>query len=158
MLSSKDKEFQGKDGKGGGTRTETHYRFFNSGDDGDSKKKSAPMKIAFEGALSVGVDEVSNSLIISAEENVWSNIRDLVLHLDESARPNTMVQVHRVHAGVATSRLRQALAEALSQPWPGGKPPGKAAAQKSGGSKEGEGKGQGARPAAPRKSSSRVSL
>ncbi|MCA9258497.1 MAG: hypothetical protein KDA61_04825 [Planctomycetales bacterium] len=137
LLSSKDKEFQGKDGKSGSARTETYYRIYGAGDSGDNSKKTAPMKVGFEGALSVGVDEISNSLIISAEENVWATVKELVVQLDEAARPDTAVRVRQVRSGVATSRLKQALAEALSQPWPGGKPPGQAAA-KSGGNKGGD--------------------
>jgi type II secretory pathway component GspD/PulD (secretin) len=138
LLSSKDKEFQGKDGQKGTTRTETHYRFFNSGDSDNTGKKSAPVKINFEGTLSVGVDEISNTVIVSAEESIWSNIRQLVEQLDEAARPGTTVKVHEVRSSVPAAQLRQALAEALGQPWPGGKPP--ADGGKPGGGKKADSK------------------
>lgn len=121
LLSSKDKEFQ--DQRGGGdrrTRTETYYRFYG-GSGGESNKK-AGVKMAFEGALSIGVDQVSNSLIISAEEQIFTNVRQIVQMLDEEAKPDTVVQVHQIEGSISATELRKALATALSSPWPGGKP------------------------------------
>lgn len=143
LLSSKDKEFQGgKDGQSR-TRTETYYRFFGAGGgDDDSSKKSAAVKMAFEGALSIGVDEISNTLIISAEDNVFASIRQIVEKLDERAMPQTTVGVYEVRAAVSTSALQAALNEAMSQPWPGGKPPGQGG-QKQGGEKGGDNNGNG---------------
>lgn len=138
LLSSKDKEFQGRDGEAK-SRTETHYRIYGGGGgDSDSNKKSAPIKMAFEGALSIGVDEISNTLIISAQEQVFDNVLEIVKQLDLKARPDTIVQVHEIRPGVSlpAADLKKALAEALSQPWPGGKPPKKAA---QGDAKQGEG-------------------
>jgi type II secretory pathway component GspD/PulD (secretin) len=132
LLSSKDKEFQGKDGQAK-TRTETHYRFYGGGQSDDKQKKPAAVKIAFEGALSIGVDELSNTLIISAQEEVWENVRSLVEHLDKSARPNTVIQVHEVSGIITPANLQKALAEAMSEPWPGGKP------KKTGGGQAGKG-------------------
>src|SRR6185503_18407172 len=75
LLSSKDKEFQDQRGGDRRTRTETYYRFYSSGE--NNNKKSA-VKVAFEGALSIGVDQVSNSLIISAEEEVYAKVLPIV--------------------------------------------------------------------------------
>jgi type II secretory pathway component GspD/PulD (secretin) len=120
LLSSKDKEFQQKgEGEKGQGRSESRYRFFGGFSDDE---KSAPLKMSFEGALSIGVDEISNTLIISAEEQIWTNIRDLALALDEKAKPNTVVQIHELQSGMSSTQLQKALATALAQPWPGGKP------------------------------------
>ncbi len=123
LLSSKDKEFQGKE-KGEKSRNETSYRFsYGPPEDEKKSKKPDAVKIAFEGALSVGVDEISNSIIISAQEEVWESVRQIVLQLDEAAKPNTIIHVHEVSRLVPTSTLQKALASALGEPWPGGKPP-----------------------------------
>lgn len=123
LLSSKDKEFQGRDGDKP-TRTETHYRIYGGGSQasGETNNKSAPVKLDFEGALSIGVDEISNTLILSAQEQVFDNVVEIVRQLDEKARPSTIVQVHEVRGGLPSAELREALAQALGQPWPGGKP------------------------------------
>lgn len=123
LLSSKDKEFQGKEG-GGKTRTETYYRFFGGGDSDSKNKKSAPVKMAFEGALSIGVDEISNTLIISAQEQMFDTVVTIVKQLDEKAKPSTVVQVYEVNGNVPTDKLQKALSEALGEPWAGNKPPG----------------------------------
>ncbi|MCA9236658.1 MAG: hypothetical protein KDA44_14385 [Planctomycetales bacterium] len=136
LLSSKDKEFaNGKDGQKT-SRSETYYRFYRGGDDDKNNKKSAPVKMAFEGALSIGVDEISNTLIISAEEQVWSSIREIVRQLDEEANPKTTVELYAIDGAVNTAALKTALTQALSQPWPGGKPPGQAG-ENQGGKKNG---------------------
>lgn len=142
LLSSKDKEFAngGKDGQKS-TRTETYYRFYGGGGGDDKDKKSAPVKMKFEGELSIGVDEISNTLIISAEEQVWESIRAIVTQLDERAKPNTTVEVCEVQAPVSSTALKAALAQALSQPWPGGKPPGQTGQKQSGGEGGGDDKG-----------------
>jgi type II secretory pathway component GspD/PulD (secretin) len=120
LLSSKDKEFQSKDGErdGGQSRSESRWRFGSS----SSNQKSAPMKLSFEGALSIGVDEISNTIIVSAEEQIAKNVRELATALDEKAKPNTIVQVHELRGTMDPEEMQDALSDLLSQPWPGGKP------------------------------------
>ena len=120
LLSSKDKEFQGKEGQGK-SRTETYYRFYGSAPSTGKKKPSA-VKVAFEGALSIGVDELSNTLIISAQDDVWDSVRQLIQRLDEEAMPRTIVQVHEVRGVISPTAMQQALAKAMANPWIGGKP------------------------------------
>ncbi len=78
--------------------------------------------MAFEGALSIGVDQVSNSLIISAEEEVYKKVLPIVTLLDEEAKPDTVVQVHEMKGSISATDLQKALATAMGTPWPGGKP------------------------------------
>jgi type II secretory pathway component GspD/PulD (secretin) len=135
LLSSKDKEFQTREGeRGGPRRQEIYYRFPGMGD-----SKSKGTKMAFEGALSVGVDNISNTLIISAEEAILENIRLIVKQLDEEARPDTVVQVHRITGSLDSEELEQALSTALSQPWPGGKPQNAGGQNGRGGGRNGRG-------------------
>jgi type II secretory pathway component GspD/PulD (secretin) len=136
LLSSKDKEFQGRDNQRDSGRREVYYRIGG----GNDKNKSAPVKVSFEGALSIGIDEISNTLIISAEEQVWENVRDIVHALDEEARPDTVVQVHELSGAVRASELQKVLSAALSKPWPGGKPEA-ASANNAGGNGNNNGQG-----------------
>jgi type II secretory pathway component GspD/PulD (secretin) len=140
LLSSKDKEFENerennRNGGGGGRRTITLF----SG--GSSNNKSAPLKVAFEGALSVGVDSVSNTLIVSAEEQIYENVVQIIKSLDEQAKPDTVVQVHEIRGSIDAEELQEALESVLSQPWPGGKP--EASGGRQGGGGRGEGRGGG---------------
>jgi type II secretory pathway component GspD/PulD (secretin) len=120
LLSSKDKEFEneGDGDRGGGSRSV--YYSFSSGS--SNTKKTAPVKMSFEGALSVGVDSVSNTLIISAEEQIFENVVQIVEMLDQQARPDTVVQVHELRGAIPAEDLQQALSTALSRPWQGGQP------------------------------------
>jgi len=144
LLSSQDKEFQSEDGKGGRgkSRLDTYYRLSGSDSSDGKQKKSSAVKIAFEGVLSIGVDEISNTLIISAQEDVWDNVERIILDLDESAKPNTVVRVRELHTMISPTVIQQALAKAISEPWPGGKP-GVAQSGKSGGKENGKGKESG---------------
>jgi type II secretory pathway component GspD/PulD (secretin) len=137
LLSSKDKEFQSRDGNQrgqGGGRREVVYRLPGMGDN-----KSGPVKVAFEGALSIGVDTISNTLIISAEEQIIAEVKGIVAQLDEEAKPDTVVQVHRVTGSLDAEELQQALSTALSRPWPGGKPEGAGGQNGQGGGNRGGG-------------------
>jgi type II secretory pathway component GspD/PulD (secretin) len=138
LLSSKDKEFQSRDGQQRSSRTETYYRIYSGG--GESDKKSSPVKVAFEGALSIGVDEISNTLLISAEETVFEKVKELITDLDQRAMPKTVVQVRQVRGSIGGKDLKAALSAALSQPWPGGKPPASAQGQQQngGGDRDGD--------------------
>jgi type II secretory pathway component GspD/PulD (secretin) len=122
LLSSKDKEFQNRDGennqRGGGGGRSIYYSFGGGGTD----NKSSPVKMSFEGALSIGVDQVSNTLIVSAEEQIFDSIKQMITSLDEQARSETVVQVHQLTGSLDAEELQDALQTALSTPWAGGKP------------------------------------
>lgn len=136
LLSSKDKEFQDKEGKQTASGVSKYYAF------GDIKAKAgtgrSAVAISFAGVLSVGVDEVSNSLIVCAREELIDSIVDTVKALDEAAKPDTMVQVHEVRGLLTSDKLQAALSKALGQPWPGGKPL-EAKAPQQGGQQGGQG-------------------
>ncbi len=137
LLSSRDKEFQSGDKKEQRASQErvTVIRYGNESGDGD--KRSAPVKVGFEGALSVGVDDISNTLIVSVQEELFEDVVRMVQQLDEEAAPKTTVVVHRVASPVNPASLQKAISDALSEPWPGGRPEKQAAAA-TGGEKKGE--------------------
>jgi type II secretory pathway component GspD/PulD (secretin) len=117
LLSSKDKEFQGREGQQSsfGAGRSRRYMFGGTGN-----KDS--VLISFEGTLSIGVDEVSNSLVISAHKGVLESIKDTINVLDQAAEPNTVVRVHEVSGMMDPQELRRAVMQAMSEPWVGGKP------------------------------------
>jgi hypothetical protein len=133
LLSSRDREFQSGDKKEQAANQERvtviRYGGMDSGDGG--QKRPTPVKLGFEGALSVGVDEIANMLIVSVQEELFHDVVAMVRQLDEEARPRTTVQVHRVSGTIDPKSLQKALSDALSKPWPGGRPE-KAETQTSG--------------------------
>ncbi len=136
LLSSRDKEFQNKEGQQQSSSLDKSYYIF--GDEfRDVNGKREPVVVSFEGSLSIGVDEISNSIIVSARKEVLESIKKTVGVLDQAARPDTVVQVHEVRGLLTSDKLQAALSKALGQPWPGGKPLEAKATQQGG--KQGQG-------------------
>ena len=121
LLSSRDKEFQDKEGKS--TAAAMSSRNYVFGDvQRQLEDQTRPVVIRFEGVLSVSVDNVSNSLIVCAREELMKSIVKTVYDLDEAAKPQTVVRTHEVRGIIDAETLKKALASSLGQPWPGGKP------------------------------------
>lgn len=120
LLSSKDKSFQDKDGKSTSSYTESNNYVFE--DIEKVRRTEYPVVISFAGVLSVGVDEVSNSLIVCARRELMPSIIETIGKLDEAAKPKTVVVTHEVRGMLDAETIQQALNSALSTPWPGGKP------------------------------------
>lgn len=123
LLSSKDKEFDSNDRKQqGSSRESVTVIRYNSSNSNDGPKKSAPLKVGFEGALSIGADDVANVLLVSAQEEIFDGVVAMIHSLDEEARPRTTVQVHRIRGQIDAQHLQKALSEALGTPWLGDRP------------------------------------
>ena len=125
LLSSKDKEFDANEKKEQGSSREsvTVIRYNNGGGEGDGAgQKTAPLKVGFEGALSIGADDISNVLFVSAQEEIFEGVVQMIHRLDEEARPHTTVQVHRVSGNIDAKKLQRALSGALGTPWLGNRP------------------------------------
>jgi type II secretory pathway component GspD/PulD (secretin) len=112
LLSSNDKALQqGKEEKrqpGGPT-----YIFGGGGDEETDRRT----QVAFKGKLSLGIDTVSNTLLVSTEgQNLMDNISQIVEALDKAAEPAAHVQVLTLRGDVSGSRVREVLSEMLGQP------------------------------------------
>ncbi len=131
LLSSRDKEFDTEDEKGSGFTLERATEIEFSGvDPANGVTKTKPIDVGFDGVLSIGVDEIANVLMISAEKELYASVEAMALTLDEEARPRTTVQV--VRTGVPANRVRRALSRALGTPWAGGRPEQQAQQQQPG--------------------------
>jgi type II secretory pathway component GspD/PulD (secretin) len=127
LLSSKDQAFEAKGEKTQGSQTANIYRIGPSGgDDGD--EKPTKVKASFDGALSVGVDEISNTVIVSAQEEWMPSIAEMIRVLDETAAPETRVSVYKVSGHINGQRLQAVLKDVVGEAWVGDRPPPKAAA------------------------------
>ncbi len=113
LLSSKDKDFQNKGEQKQTSQTTNYYRISGSTDDNSKKTK---VKASFEGALSVGVDPVSNTVIVSAQEEWMPSIARMIEYLDENARPDRTVAVQRVATSTSASSLQETLAKLFTEP------------------------------------------
>ena len=150
LLSTRDKEFDTEKDKGGGFATEKLTQIEYSGAEASHYGVSTPtqktkaIETKFSGALSIGVDELANMLVISADSELYASVVDMIQKLDDQARPKTTVQVVRV--GVPAGPLREALDDALDRPWPGGKPESQATRRRGNSNRQNEQNNQQRRP------------
>ena len=90
------------------------FYFFN---DADNTEKKSPK---FKGDLSIGIDETSNTLIVSAPAYLFDHVRKMVQELDDAAAPSNSVRVLRVGPGINPTRLQELL-DATMNPGSAGK-------------------------------------
>jgi type II secretory pathway component GspD/PulD (secretin) len=109
ILSGNDKALANNQQKQGSPERVYNYNF---GDEGDSEQTMPRWK----GMLSIGVDELSNTLIVSAPRFLFDQVDALIKELDERAKPTSSVRVVRLDGKVNTAVVRQALANILGQP------------------------------------------
>ena len=86
------------------------------GEDGDKKGGDPPAPIRFKGALSIGVDPLSNSLVVSATESLLTNIREMIKKLDQAAVPKTpTMRVLQVDRNIPVDVVQEKLAKLLKE-------------------------------------------
>ena len=73
---------------------------------GPARATAAP----FKGKLSVGVDPVGNTLLVSAEgEDLLKLVCDMIDQLDQAARPSGDIRMHHTTGTVSVKALEAAL-------------------------------------------------
>jgi hypothetical protein len=116
LLSTKDKAMesfnQTKAQGRGGQRGMISYDFGEHDDDGKMSQAR------FSGALSMGIDDSTNSLVIScATQNMLLNIKALVDSLDTAAVPAAQsFQVLQINRSIDANALQKKLSEMLKKP------------------------------------------
>jgi len=108
LLSDRDKALAGK---GQQQKTESRYSYtYVLGDEGDERKMPR-----WKGYLSVGIDTLSNTLIVSAPEFLFRDIERLIMDLDEAAKPSDAVQVLQLGQGVSATVVHETLSKILAE-------------------------------------------
>jgi len=112
LLSSNDKSLQQGPNAEKRPTNQTTYIFGESDSDGASRRT----QVSFKGKLSLGVDDVSNTLLVSTEgQNLMDNVSKMIETLDEAAKPVSDVQIITLDGGMNAERVRDVLAEVLSE-------------------------------------------
>ena len=115
LLSSNDKALEKKDGE----KTQTQvYSYF--GDDQAEGDDEAPIR--FKGLLSIGVDGLSNTLVISSTASLMEIISELILSLDEAAEKSSAVRVLKVDSSVDLKMIQERLNKSLGVSSDGNQP------------------------------------
>ena len=126
LLSTKDKALESYNqtkaqGKSGG-RGYISYDFGEKEDDGKMSKSR------FSGALSMGIDDTTNTLLVScATQNMMLNIQQIIERLDKAAVPAaqslTVLQINRsIDANNLTKKLGDLLKKPTATQTPGQQP------------------------------------
>lgn len=115
LLSENDKALQeGKGNKKEDRPAERSYTYIYGGG-GEGEDQEEPIK--FKGLLSIGVDETSNILIISATEGLLNNVAQIIESLDLAAQPNSSFKIAKVNTRVNLRELQKKL-QAMLAPKP----------------------------------------
>lgn len=111
LLSSNDPSLQNKgDGKQQPQAgPSTSYVFGRSSNNDDKKDEPKDQPIRFKGLLSIGVDEISNTIVVSAASGLMEDISHLIESLDEAAKPTTTFQVVPLSQNVDPVALQEKL-------------------------------------------------
>ena len=66
----------------------------------------------------MGIDDISNTIIVSAPDSLLQNISELIEQLDRAARPTNSVQVVKLDGKVNSVDLQKRLAKIFTKPQP----------------------------------------
>ncbi len=80
--------------------------------DTDKTEQKTPK---FKGLLSIGVDETSNSLMVSAPAYLFDHVAKMIKELDQAAAPDYTVRMVRVGPGLSANRVKEILDEVYNQ-------------------------------------------
>jgi type II secretory pathway component GspD/PulD (secretin) len=114
LLSANDKAFQQQNGPsssvgGGESKRESQ-------DEGATVSSSGGLNFAFKGELSIGVDKVTNTLIVSAKgKELLELIAGVVEELDELAQPQGTTRVVPISPEMSSKSLEKALRAMMQQ-------------------------------------------
>jgi type II secretory pathway component GspD/PulD (secretin) len=120
-LSSRDKEFNTGDERrqSSGREQLTEIKF---GNPTAGEGLSSRAKINIGGALSIGVDDVANVLLISCDAELYDGVVDMIQRLDEEAAPKMSIVVHPLSGTVKVGELQKTLNDSVGRPWLGDRP------------------------------------
>ena len=108
LLSANDKALQGAKGNDRDSGRMYIYEF-SSGEDGKKDQKMPK----FKGQLSIGIDELSNSLVVSAPAYLFDQVHKMITDLDKAAAPTSTIKVVKLGQGVTSEQAREALSDIL---------------------------------------------
>ncbi|MBW3598846.1 MAG: hypothetical protein KY475_16420 [Planctomycetes bacterium] len=115
LLSSNDKALAQQNQQQQNQRPAGETYITNIGFGQEEEQRDRRTQVTFKGKISIGVDEMTNTLLVSTEgEALMRNIQEMIEHLDQAAQPRTTVEV--LHVGnMGGSAMQKALAEIFKE-------------------------------------------
>ena len=124
LLTTRNKEFDAGDGKrqtsGSSTSYLTDVRFGEKSVGGDDKPTR--MGLAFNGELSIGVDDISNNILISCQEELFDGVVSMIHKLDEESAGDMSIVVQPLSGTYKGAELQKTMADTVGKPWLGSRP------------------------------------
>lgn len=115
LLSANDPAMQQQNQKNDRTAERSYTYIYGGNAGGDEKKPETPVK--FKGALSIGVDELSNTLIVSAGGGLLENVEDTIRALDEAALATVpRLKVFQLGRNIDAGEVQQRLSKLIVKP------------------------------------------
>jgi hypothetical protein len=135
LLSSNDRALQDASKQGKQPRGDGMTVISMSGFGEEPSPSDTRTSARFDGKLSFGVDDVTNTLLVSTEgDNLMAVVAGMIESLDDAAKPVSEIRVVKLNPHTDGSRLQQALHKVLSDqqaagqhaqfPAPPNQPPG----------------------------------
>lgn len=110
LLSSNDKAFASGGRNRPGENSSSNRGGGSGLEDSDSGRDAGGNDFSFNGKLSLGVDEIGNTLLVSAEgESLLDLIVSMIEKLDKAAQPGGEIEIVRFSGDVSADTLRQAM-------------------------------------------------
>lgn len=109
LLSDNDKALANQNQTQNGPRRNVIV-YSETYDDTEKGERKVPK---FKGMLSIGVDETSNSLLVSAPAFLFDHVSKMIQELDEAAAANDSVRVVKIGPGVSAERMQVLLEDIL---------------------------------------------
>lgn len=116
LLSANDPALQNQQNNQNKKGSESMYTYINNYGN-DDKKPDSPAK--FKGQLSIGVVELSNSLVVSASEGLAETVVATIEALDQAAIPSlNRMRVMKVNRTIDANELQKRLKNLVTKPPP----------------------------------------
>jgi len=112
LLSSNDKALE-KDDKGQRQASSGLVTFLPRGPSKDGGESGEEAPIRFKGLLSIGIDDSSNTLIVSSSGTLMDTIGEMIESLDDAADSSSVVQVLHVDGTVDLGLIQERLKDLM---------------------------------------------
>jgi len=126
LLNAKDKALENPDKNKQSQSSRSYFYSFGSSSNSDS------LTTRYKGELSFGVEEISNTIIVSAPRDLVEIVTTFITELDEAAKPTSTTVVHALSGNINGQELQRRLAALLGDQ-KGGPQQGKNNGNKPGG-------------------------
>jgi type II secretory pathway component GspD/PulD (secretin) len=116
LLSSNDKALQAQQQEQGQRTSATIIRSYGPSVPGSEEEPDRKTQITFKGKLSLGVDEITNTLLVSAEgDSLMNTIGQVIEALDQAAKEESHIEVRELSSRMNGDTLGKTLAKILEQ-------------------------------------------